>query len=807
MTPTTHRVILLGCTAALMVSCVAVASAPAQAPPPWERTETRADCSGFELLRSPFFGETHVHTEYSADAWVAGALGTPSEAYTFAKGAPLGLPPLDGMGMPTRTAQLKRPLDFTIVTDHAEQFGEVQMCQTMGSAGYDELQCTDMRDLISELPFPPPPTPLPDVRVLNFLVAYLADPPTPFSWCGPGRVDCLAAATPVWADTQNAAEAHYDRTAACSFTTFVGYEWSAGTATSPVGPATYHRNVVFRNDVVPAAPTSFVDEQGIQGLFAALQTDCLDPGLGCDVLTIPHNTNLSGGLTFAPLNDDTSPFTAADAAERRIMEPLVELINHKGESECQPGVGTTDELCGFEKAYRPSTFTLTPDTEPASYEPLSFIRNALKEGLSQEQDLGVNPFTLGFVGGTDTHNATPGLVNEEEWGGQGHNGLRDHEPAYILSEFPPSGIPTNPSGLAVVWAEENSRDALFAAMKRRETYVTSGTRPYLRLFAGDFKGDVCATGEVVEQGYRRGVAMGGEIGALRKNKSPQFAILAMRDPGGGGAPSTPLQYVQIIKGWIDAAGVAQEKVFDVAGDPDNGATVDEATCTPSGTGFDTLCTVWEDPEFDPGQRAFYYARLLENPMCRWSTHLCNSLGVDCSVPGSVPADFAACCNPLWPRTIQERAWSSPIFYRPESFSRFKARITLKGGGEDALKIVATLQDAPAALDPNTEAITVSLTDDDTIYTATLPAGTMLETKPGAKWLYSDTDGSIDGIRKATLKINSKGKARLVLRTVKLALPNADPIDHFVHSTVSAASFTAEHVRLWQIKGTSLRPEN
>jgi len=284
-------------------------------------------------------------------------------------------------------------------------------------------------------------------------------------------------------------------------------------------------------------------------------------------------------------------------------------------------------------------------------------------------------------------------------------------------------------------------------------------------------------------------------------------VLAMRDPGGGGAPSTPLQHIQIIKGWIDGGGVAQEKVFDVAGDPDNGATVDETTCTPSGTGFDTLCTVWEDPEFDPDQRAFYYARLLENPVCRWSTHLCNSLGVDCSDLPSVPADFAACCNPLWPKAIQERAWSSPIFYRPESFSRFKARLKLKGGGEDTLKIVATLDDAPAALDPNTEAITVSLTDNDTIYSATLPAGTMLEQKPGAKWSYSDTDGTIDGIRKATLKISSKGKARLVLRTVKLALSNADPIDHFVHSTLSAASFVAEHVRLWQLKGTNLRPES
>jgi hypothetical protein len=807
MKPHTRHGVLLGAAAALVLSSVVATTAPAQSPPPWARTETREDCSAFNLLRSPFFGETHVHTQYSADAWVAGALGEPSDAYAFAQGAPLGLPPLDEMGMPTRSAQLKRPLDFTIVTDHAEQFGEVQMCQTPGSAGYDEIECTDMRDLISEIPFPPPPAVLPDERVLNFLVEYLANPPTPFSWCGTDRIDCLAAAVPVWADTQAAAEEHYDRTAACVFTTFVGYEWTAAGPTSLLGPETYHRNVVFRNEVVPAAPISFLEEQGIQGLFDALHAECLDPALGCDVLTIPHNTNLSGGLTFAPLNDDDTPFTAADAAERRAMEPVVEIINHKGESECQPGVGTTDELCGFEKAYRVTTFSPVILTNPAAYQPLSFVRNALKEGLSQEESLGVNPFNLGFVGGTDTHNSTPGLVNEAEWGGQGHTGLRDHSPDYILSEFPPSGIPTNPSGLAVVWAEENSRDALFAAMRRRETYATSGTRPVLRLFAGDFKGDVCASGDLVEQGYRRGVAMGGEIGDLRNGKSPHFAMFAMKDPGGGGAPSTPLQRLQIIKGWVDEAGVAQEKVFEAAGDPANGATVDEATCTPSGPGSDILCAVWEDPEFDPTQRAFYYARLLENPVCRWSTHLCNSLEVDCSDPPSVPPNYAACCNPLWPKTIQERAWSSPIFYRPESFSKFKAKLKLKGGGNDTLKIAVTMDQAPATLDPDTEAISVSLIDDDTIYSATIPAGTMLVKKPGAKWSYSDKTGGIDGIKKAVLKLGSKGDAKLALKTVKLSLANADASEHFIHSTVAAGTFEAEHVRLWQLKGTSLKPES
>jgi hypothetical protein len=268
-----------------------------------------------------------------------------------------------------------------------------------------------------------------------------------------------------------------------------------------------------------------------------------------------------------------------------------------------------------------------------------------------------------------------------------------------------------------------------------------------------------------------------------------------------------LQRIQIVKGWIDGGGVAQETVFEVAGDPDNGATVDEDTCTPSGTGFDSLCTVWEDPEFDPSQRAFYYARVLENPVCRWSTHLCNSLAVDCSDLPSVPPNYAACCNPLWAKTIQERAWSSPIYYRPESFSKLKAGIKLKGGGQDSLKIVASMMTGSTELDPNTKAISVALNDDDAIYSATLPAGTMTEKKPGILWSYTDPDGTIGGIKKALLKRGSAGEAKLVVKTVKMSLANADPTEHFIATRISAGDFAAEHVRVWQPKGNAIKPES
>ncbi|TFH20208.1 MAG: DUF3604 domain-containing protein, partial [Myxococcales bacterium] len=329
----------------------------------------------------------------------------------------------------------------------------------------------------------------------------------------------------------------------------------------------------------------------------------------------------------------------------------------------------------------------------------------------------------------------------------------------------------------------------------------------LRFFAGDYKGDPCADPELVEKGYSRGVPMGGELGALRKKKSPMFVVSAFKDPGGGGDPSTPLQRVQIIKGWLDELGQTHEEVFEVAGDPDNGATVDTDTCTPAGTGFDSLCAVWEDPGFDPAQRAFYYARVIENPVCRWSTHLCNAEGVDCDIPASIPAGLENCCEYGAPLTIQERAWSSPIWYRPESIGKFKGAVKVKGEGKDTVKLKASLQSVPAELDPNTEDITITVTDDDTIYAATISAGTMTEKKPGAVWALSEPSGTPDGIKKATFKINAKGEGKLSVSTVSLDLANADLTNHFVETTITASTYSARHSRLWTVKGVSLKSQN
>jgi hypothetical protein len=215
----------------------------------------------------------------------------------------------------------------------------------------------------------------------------------------------------------------------------------------------------------------------------------------------------------------------------------------------------------------------------------------------------------------------------------------------------------------VLWAEENSRDALFAAMRRREAYATSGTRPIVRAFAGRYARSMCSDPEFVRTGYRRGVPMGGELGPTNARRSPRFAVLASRDSGDPGVPGTPLERVQMIKGWIDGAGQVHEKVFDIAGGDTTG-TADPTTCERSGTGHDQLCVVWKDPEFDASERAFYYARVLENPTCRWSQRICASARVDCAKPDSIGEGLEGCCDELHQRTVQERAWSSPIWYSP-----------------------------------------------------------------------------------------------------------------------------------------------
>jgi len=430
--------------------------------------------------------------------------------------------------------------------------------------------------------------------------------------------------------------------------------------------------VVFRNASVPSMPLSWVETPSAHDLWLGLQRDCLEAGNGCDVLTIPHNSNISGdGLMFVSgklegVDDAELPIDAEDARLRQRFEPLVEIMQHKGDSECLLGGDTVDEACAFEKLDYDSFAGVRRigGLVPGNVNPpkrSAMVREALKKGLREEEKLGVNPFKYGIIASTDTHLGTPGLAME--YASKGHGGAGMNASTALPIGLP-DNIEFNPGGLAVVWAEENTRDAIFDGMLRRETYGTSGTRPTLRFFGGwAYPESLCDASDLAAQGYAGGVPMGGDLPA-RSAEAPVFVVSALRDVGAPGHPGTPLDRVQIVKGWIED-GEAREKVVDVAGGKGDGR-VDTNTCETSGSGAQRLCTVWQDEDFDADQSAFYYARVLENPTCRWSQQLCVDAGVKCGDPETVAPGYGPCCEEGHRPVVQERAWSSPIWYRPSS---------------------------------------------------------------------------------------------------------------------------------------------
>lgn len=627
--------------AALLTS----ACGPADEAPPWDHL---GRCASFDPLRRPLFGDLHVHTALSLDANLQGTRLGPGDAYRFARGQKVGIQPYDPQGNALRSTELARPLDFAAVTDHAEFIGAIGVCTTPGAPGYDSADCVAFRD-----------TPDAAFVSLNALLTQPVGAALPPELCGIDASFCKRPVRDAWDEIQAAAEAAYDRTSACTFTSFVGYEWSGNPT---VEAKNLHRNVIFRSDVVPAAPIGYFDRSTPEGLWSALHEQCIDRKDGCDVLTIPHNSNLSGGLMFQETDSVGAPFSASYAKERHAMEPLVEVFQHKGSSECAPGTPAGDELCGFERLPYDGLSSAALDL-PRDPPPGDFVRAALGVGLRLSTELGANPFEYGFIASTDTHIATPGNVSEVGFPGHGGAGKSNRDSL-------PLGLPDvaafNPGGLAVVWAEENARDAIFAALRRRETYGTSGPRIVLRFFGGfDYDAGLCSAPDFEKRGYAGGIPMGGVLGPPPSaGASPRFAVSALRDSGTAAQPGAELQRIQIVKGWLEG-GVPRFSVHDVAGDPQNGATVDPATCAPRGAGFDSLCTVWTDPTFDASQPAFYYARVLENPTCRWHAWVCLAAPpLDCGTPTSVPAGWEGCCDTRWPRTGQERAWSSPIWYRP-----------------------------------------------------------------------------------------------------------------------------------------------
>ncbi len=653
------------------VTAVAGTAGPVMAsqPPPFSRTESREPCRDYTATRRPYFGDFHVHTAWSFDANSQDTRNKPADAYRFAKGEPLGIQPYDEDGVATRTIRLDRPLDFTAVTDHSEFMGEMRMCTIEGSVGYWHPACIAHRHI-------------PQLSFFTFAARGMAYK-SRWGFCGEHNATCFAEAADTWRDIQRDAENAYDRSSNCSFTSFVGYEWTASAETGQ----NLHHNVIFRNANVPDRALSWIETPSQVQLWDYLDEECIAGKPGCDAVVIPHNSNISGGLMFETAritNKDipAGPVTADEAARRARWNTLFEVMQHKGASECDSRlpVWSEDEYCNFElmgydrfggkntgqvrfAAFDWMSPLLGEDMIPVTTPPAetNFLRYALKKGLQQQEELGVNSFKFGLISSTDTHIAAPGLTMEKNHPGHGGAGMGAREGV-------PVGLPDEleygPGGLAVLYAEENSRDALFAAMQRREAYATSGTRPVLRFFGGwDYPDNLCDADDMVAQGYAGGVPMGGDLrAASAAAAAPRFLVSAVMDNGTAEYPGSPLQRIQLVKGWYED-GELHERVLDVAGG-DNDASVDINTCEPSGEGHPQLCRVWEDNDFNPGVQAFYYTRVLENPTCRWSQRICADAGIRCDDPDTVPEGMENCCSTEHQKVIQERAWSSPIWYMP-----------------------------------------------------------------------------------------------------------------------------------------------
>jgi hypothetical protein len=621
--------------------------------PAWAAEGAAGRCRDNDPLRRPFFGDTHIHTALSFDANSQDTRNRPRDAYRFAKGERMGIQPYDDEGLASRWIRLDRPLDFVALTDHAEFLGEMSICTTPGTWSYWHPICFAHRNI-------------PRAGVIAFGFRGLVDKQR-WGFCGDDGEYCRAKASESWAEVVAAAEEANDTSAECAFTSFVAYEWTASVGLGQ----NLHRNVIFSDGAVPTLPASWIETPSALDLWDRLEAECVEGIEGCDALTIPHNSNLSGGLMFQSASAETeaqpAPMDAAEAARRSRWEPLVEIMQHKGSSECDSRLPAWqgDEFCGFEKLPYDRFGTKFRGSVDAQQAPASsYVRWALGEGLRLQEKFGDNPFHFGVIASTDTHIAAPGLTAEQGHAGHGGAGRMNAWSAADPEGFS-DDLEYGPGGLAVLWAEENSRAALFAAMQRREAYATSGTRPVVRFFGGwEYPADLCGQPDLVTRGYKGGVPMGGDLLPRPEAATggPRFLVSALRDPGTAKDAGSALERIQIVKGKL-AGGEIVERVLTVAGGP-NGAGVDLYTCERTGEGADSLCAVWEDPDFSPDEPGFYYARVIENPSCRWSQYTCNAAGVRCDDPATIPEGLAGCCSPAHRPVIHERAWTSPIWFSP-----------------------------------------------------------------------------------------------------------------------------------------------
>jgi hypothetical protein len=593
--------------------------------------------AGRNFPTRPLFGDTHLHTMFSFDAGAFGARLTPSDAYRFAKGEEITA----SSGQP---AKLSRPLDFLVVADHSDNMGFFPemlagkpdvLADPTGRKWYDMIQSGQGADAAIEMiiafsqgTFPP---------------ALLSLPGTP-------------AYRGAWQETIKAAEHANDPG---HFTAFIGYEWTSNT-----GGNNLHRNVIFRDngdkasEIEPFITMAPFGSDNPRELWKWMQA--YEDKTGGDVLAVAHNGNLSNGRMFPIIESFTGkPIDREYAESRDKWERIYEATQIKGDGETHPFLSPNDEFANFER-WDKGNLDLSELKTPEMLQ-YEYARSALKIGLKLEGELGVNPYKFGMIGSTDAHTGLAAVEEDNFFGkttssepsaGRATHPFVKTEKAVIM------GWETTASGYAAVWASENTREAIFDAMERRETYATTGPRMLVRFFGGfDFAADDAKTRSPAVIGYMKGVPMGGDLGAAPAGKAPTFLVAALKDAIGAN-----LDRYQIVKGWVDAKGDLQEKVYDVAwsGDrqqgadgkvPAVGSTVDVASATWTNTiGSPELIAVWTDPDFDPAQRSFYYGRVLEIPTPRWTAYDAKYFGIKMA--------------PEVVMEMQERAYTSPIWYSP-----------------------------------------------------------------------------------------------------------------------------------------------
>ena len=639
------RALLL--TTAIVAGWAATAAStdkPTAAPPRAQVPHDRVD----PAARRAFFGELHLHTVMSFDAWTFGTKVTPDQAYKFARGETVMVPAVQvakqqGLS-PTGAAPAKRawPLDFTAVTDHSEYLGAMTQLDVPGSP----FSQTNIAKQVGG----------------GGQRAFLRAGEALRGGDTQDTRDMAAAAKAAdgWNIEMKAANANY---LPGKFTTFVAYEWTA----SPGQGIHMHRNVIFNSDHAPNPFTS-VDSNHPEDLWKYLDSVRKQ---GIEVLAIPHNSNLSDGRDFDWNMSDGRPIDEAYAQERALNEPLVEISQTKGSSDTAPELSPNDEFANFEimdRLYRGETKSVLHG---------SFVREAYGRGLVVQSQVGANPFKMGVVGGSDLHNGLT-VSDENAFAGRISGldrntmlptgqaarialGMREAEgETRVRPNGQAENEPLQFAGASItgVWAEENTRGSIFAALKRKETFATTGTRIRLRMFGGwNFDKAAMQKADWVKRAYAGGVAMGADLPTAPQGKAPSFILQAMKDPDGAN-----LDRIQVIKITLDGK-TYKEQLFDVAlsgGRKDNrktgkapavGNTVDLTTGKYTNTiGAPVLGAVWQDPSFDPHIPAVYYARVLEIPTPRWSTHL--AIVNHLPIPSDAPA------------TIQARAWTSPIWFTP-----------------------------------------------------------------------------------------------------------------------------------------------